>query len=723
MVKKLLFSVYVLIIVVMAVATVIGNYTSLDYSIEHIFTSWWFCLLWAVGIIAGIIYFYKSRVRRLSLVMLHLSFVVILAGALITHLTSFSGQIHLRKGVFTEKYVDAKNVSHNLPFSIRLDKFNISYNKGMAAAMDYSTDFTILQDGLSTRHTVSMNKIYNEHGIRLFQSSYDTDMHGSYIGINSDPYGILVTYLGYILLFVSLLWMLVDPKGTFRRLMKSKAFQKVQILLLFFVLPSAAGAQATLSKKAASEFGKVLIVYNGRICPTETYAIDFTKKLYGKASYKDFNANQVLAGFLFFGKEWMTEPIIKIKSGELRKRLGVEKYISAMQLFGPQGYILGPFLADAQTKQDAMSRSVLETDDKMMMLMSLSRGDVLKMFPFPVKGYVNWYSPSDRLPAQMPADQQNYVRNILPITAQLANSGQDGEVAEVFAKMQKYQQKYGRGSMPSHAQIEAENIYNHVPFSTILFILNVFIGLVSIYFLVRNVHYRWFTVYMLFSWLVLTFTISLRWIINGSIPMSNGYETMLFMAWLIMLVSLLCSRRIPVMTTFGLLMSGLMLLVSHLGQMDPAITPHMPVLNSPLLSLHVSVIMTSFTLLSLTFITGIAYFITRRSSKDGIKRLNGQLTALSQLFLYPAVATLAIGIFIGAIWANVSWGTYWGWDPKETWSLITLMIYAIALHRQSVPFMRKPSNYHLFMIMAWLSILVTYFGVNYFMPGSMHSYA
>ena len=189
-----------------------------------------------------------------------------------------------------------------------------------------------------------------------------------------------------------------------------------------------------------------------------------------------------------------------------------------------------------------------------------------------------------------------------------------------------------------------------------------------------------------------------------------------------MIVSIATTRKLQIMTTFGLLASGFMLLVSHLGEMDPTITPRMPVLNSPLLSIHVSIIMVSYALLSLTFVCAVAYFCTQRSTKTNIVQINSQLTTLSQIFLYPAITTLGLGIFIGAIWANISWGNYWGWDPKETWALITFMIYAIPLHFQSLPKFRKPNIYHLFMLIAFLSILMTYFGVNYIL-GGMHSYA
>ena len=216
------------------------------------------------------------------------------------------------------------------------------------------------------------------------------------------------------------------------------------------------------------------------------------------------------------------------------------------------------------------------------------------------------------------------------------------------------------------------------------------------------------------SFLALTFGLALRWIISGNIPMSNGYESMLTVAWLVMLISILMQLRIRIVMVFGFLISGFFLLVSHINQMDPAIGQMMPVLNSPLLSIHVSIIMMSYALLSLTFICGIMGICLRSHGEE--------LQALSRIFLYPALTTMGFGIFIGAIWANVSWGNYWSWDSKETWALITFMIYAVVVHTQSLPVFRKPLVYHIYITLAFLSIAMTYFGVNYFLTG-MHSYA
>lgn len=287
----------------MATGTIIGKYTSLDYVSDNIFGSWWFCLLWAMGTAAGIVYFIQRKVRRPIIILLHLSFVIILLGALLTHLTSHKGMVHLRQGKVVNTYTTKEGNEAELPFSILLNKFNVTYHAGNMAAMDYASIITIIENGKKEQYQVSMNNIYSGYGTRLYQSSYDEDLKGSYLSVNSDPYGIPVTYLGYALLFFGLIAMLIEPKGNFRRLLRKKAVVIVMLMTGY----SVANAQPSLPRQTADEFGKILIVYNGRICPMETYAIDFTKKLYGKKTYKDFTPTQVLTGFMFWGKEWMRE--------------------------------------------------------------------------------------------------------------------------------------------------------------------------------------------------------------------------------------------------------------------------------------------------------------------------------------------------------------------------------------------------------------------------------
>jgi ABC-type transport system involved in cytochrome c biogenesis permease subunit len=343
-----------------------------------------------------------------------------------------------------------------------------------------------------------------------------------------------------------------------------------------------------------------------------------------------------------------------------------------------------------------------------MLIMQVSREEKLKLFPYEGK----WYAPTDSLPEKMEEDRKEYFRNALSVLGSYIAENQVNNADDMMQKMMLYQQKYGADDLPSPTRLKAEHIYNSIPFATILFMVCLTFAMLSL------LGWKWIKrlsfIVLGLSFLALTFCLSLRWIVSGYIPMSNGYETMLIMAWMIMLASLLVYRKFHVILTFGLLLSGFLLLVSHLGQMDPKITPIMPVLSSPLLSIHVSCVMMAYGLFSITCLCGIYALIVRKKAEE--------LHLLSQLFLYPAEFLLTAGIFIGAIWANVSWGRYWGWDPKEVWALITMLIYALPMHSSSIKWMRNPVHYHLFMAIAFLAVLITYFGVNFFL-GGMHSYA
>ncbi len=708
MLKKIAFTLYAIVIFVMAMATIMEKTKGTPYVLNNVYGSWWFTSLWALLAVSGIIYIVRRKMKKAGLLLLHLSFVVILTGALLTHLTAWQGIVHLRKGEPVKScFVDGKEGKnlHELPFTITLDKFNILYHHGTEAAADYESHFTIVTSKGKEQGFVSMNNIYSAEGIRLYQSGYDEDMKGASLSLNSDPWGIPVTYTGYALLFLSMVLVLIDPQGRFRQLIR-KASAATAILML---MPTQSHAISTFSEHQAEEFGKLCINYNDRICPVQTFALDFTRKLYGKSSYKDYTAEQVLCGFIFQREEWNKEPILRIKSGEVRHTLNLPEYTSVASLFDEQGYRLGNFIQQYYMgNNDKLHEEIMKVDDKVMLIMQLSRGNLLKLFPFEGQ----WYSPNDSVPEHVEMERKTYFQSALPLLGTLVQNRQTADADEMLQKMAKYQQTYGANDIPSATRLKAERLYNSIPFAKILFMVCLTFALLSLF------SWQWMKrlslTVLILSFLALTFNLALRWIISGYIPMSNGYETMIMMAWMIMLASLLVYRRFHIILTFGLLLSGFLLLVSHLGQMDPKITHLMPVLSSPLLSIHVSCVMMAYGLFSITFACGIYALIIKRKAEE--------MHLLSQLFLYPAEFLLTAGIFIGAIWANISWGRYWGWDPKEVWALITMLIYAFAMHSTSFAWLRKPVHYHWFMVLAFLAVLITYFGVNFFL-GGLHSYA
>ena len=752
MAKKSLIFFYVVLIVCMAAATIVEKYNGTDFVHENIYGTWWFSFLWASGVAVAIFYFLKMNVRRPSVVALHLSFVVILAGAFLTKATARKGFIHLREGETTEKYVVFKKdmqAEIPLPFSIRLEKFETSFHDGTSAAADYISHVEISDSKKSLRTDISMNNIFSRKGIRLYQSGYDNDGKGTTIIVSNDRWGIPVTYAGYALLFFSLFWMLVDPKGAYRNILRRlKSLPATAIVVALMLMPSYAHAVKVLPKTTADRVSRLYVVYNNRVCPMQTLALDFTKKIYGHRHYKDYTPEQVLTGFMFYPEEWAAEPIIKVKNADMRRAFGLNKYTSLNSFFNSEtgNYILGPAVDEYQQgNNDKMHKAAADIDDKLMlMLVQVGRAHIMKIDPAPLVDSVSssimtqWLSPIDRIPAAVEPQRKEYIENSFQLLIDDAQAGNYERMDKALDKILLYQTTYGGKSIPSALRTKAERIYNAVPFATILFMFNLTMGFVTLFYFIYRLYRKDETTeaertkkagvplrvawtLLLLSFIALTVCLVLRWIISGTVPMANGYETMLLMAWLIMLVSLPIYRKFNIILTFSFLLSGFFLLVSHISQMDPKISHVMPVLSSPLLTIHVSIIMMAYALLALTFICGlmaIVVNIIKANSRQTIESYR----LLSELFLYPALTCLGLGIFIGAIWANISWGTYWSWDPKETWALITFMVYAVTVHNRSLPWLRNPMTYHVYMTLAFMTILMTYFGVNYFL-GGMHGYA
>ena len=754
MVKKIIFILYILVLVCMAAATIVEKSQGTDYAHAHYYGAWWFILIWAVLAALGAFYIIKRKVKCASTLALHLSFIIILAGALLTHISAKRGMIHLRIGQPTDTYMaqdeEQGMKEEKLPFSLCLQKFEAKMHDGTNAVADYSSKFTVIDGDDKSEGEVSMNNIYSHRSYRLYQSSYDEDGKGSVLAINADPYGIPVTYTGYALLFISLVWMLFDPKGGYRKLLKSPLLKKGALMAALILsmgniqtlhAESATGnlQNAVLPKETAEKFGELHILYNDRICPVQTFALDFCKKIYGARSYQGLTAEQVLSGWVFYGNTWANEPFIKIKSGEMKTAMNLPDYASLNTFFNREmgGYTIGPYVQEYYNgQQDKFHQQAADIDGKIQIIMELREGISLKVLPYTFSknvkatkdhsfikaGTTTWFSPVDKLPLAVEHQHALYIKNVFSLLYGDVQKGNMDRVNIFFDKMLKYQEVSSGSSLPSKIQYQAERINNAFPFATILFMANLTLGFIALFYTIyrmtkkREIKVLNIALPILLgvSFLTLTFGLALRWIISGNIPMSNGYESMLTVAWFVMLISILMQLRIRIVMVFGFLISGFFLLVSHINQMDPAIGQMMPVLNSPLLSIHVSIIMMSYALLSLTFICGIMGICLRSHGEE--------LQALSRIFLYPALTTMGFGIFIGAIWANVSWGNYWSWDSKETWALITFMIYAVVVHTQSLPIFRKPLVYHIYITLAFLSIAMTYFGVNYFLTG-MHSYA
>ena len=723
----MLFALYILIVVCIGFATIIEKYHGTTFVSEQIYGAWWFTALWAVLTVTACAYMLKQQLyKRMAVFLLHLSFVVILAGALTTHLFAKRGTVRLRTGFAENIYIDKDHRVEQFPFTLTLKEFRIVNYPGTDAPLDY-------QSVIQSDHgevIVSMNNIGRLDGYRLFQQSYDTDGGGVTLGVSYDPWGIGITYIGYLLLLVGIIATLLSRKTQMRSLYQ-KAVKTKTLLLLFYLfsfVPSAAQANETLpvvDKDIAHRLGTVSVLYNNRICPLNTVATDFVTKLSGNASWNGYSADEIFVSWMIYYSPWEQQKIIRVKSRDVQQLLGINGQWASYSDFIDEYHEYK--LKDAALGHlPAEKKALMDADEKFHIIEMFYKGQFVRIFPYRIDKTINWYMPgAQSMPREIPVKEQFFIKQAMDFLTESIVTGQKERAFEIIAKIKLFQWDMIGDLLPTDRTMKAELFYNTLRSQKWPVFLALTISILLCVFMLLSVCGRWLQTASLTFIILLegyvTLQLALRWWLSGHIPVSNGPETMLFMAWVVLLLTLFLRKSMGIITAFGPLISSFCLLVATLGGSSSQITPLMPVLQSPLLSVHVMTVMCAYALFALQLLLGIYALLLNRKHHDQLDKLD-RATALSQLLLYPAVFLLTIGIFLGAVWANVSWGNYWSWDPKETWALITLMIYAVPFHSTSIPMFKKPVVYHVYMIGAFLSVVITYFGVNYLL-GGMHSYA
>lgn len=744
--KRTAFSLLGILLLILTIATILEKIYGTDFVNEYIYSSVPFVILWGVTAITSLLYIIKSKLHRQPVIfLLHLSLLFILAGAFTTWIYGEQGTMRVRQGEQQTSFTDSKGISHQLPFSITLNQFEIIYYKGTLAPMDFISHISVADKDChrQIQGKVSMNHIFSYQHYRFYQSGYSEDNEGSVFSVSHDPYGIGITYAGYTLLLLSTVFFFFSPQSRFRQLLKSPLLHRsLTVILLLFAfslnsnfLKANSPSPKVLPREVAEHFGDLYILYNNRICPLQTFARDFTVKLYGSSSYKGLTPEEVLTGWLFYYDSWKNEPIIRIKSNEARKLLEIEgnyarlkDYISTIN-----EYKLEKMINHIRSgEQVTDKRGIEEADEKFNIINLVCTGAMMKIFPCRnIAGKtLEWYSQSDQLPQDMDNDKWVFIRKSMSYVNEMIVMKKYNDACLLLEKIKKYQQKECDGLLPADNKFKAEKIYNQFDYSKSVAMACICIGLICFIYYChcmasqKRTSRKAIIILNILLWIVFTYlsaAICLRGYVSNHLPLSNGFETMQFMAWCTLLLTFLLQRKFAMLLPFGFLLCGLTLMVSMLGESNPQITQLMPVLQSPLLSIHVVVIMIAYSLLAFIMLNGVTAVILHQSQKECKEQIE-RLQIISQIILYPAIFLLAIGIFIGAVWANVSWGRYWGWDPKEVWALITMLVYALALHPRSLPWFHRTMFFHVFCITAFITVLITYFGVN-FLLGGMHSYA
>ena len=723
--------------VCLAAATFVEKTEGSEFAARHIDRTGWFAAWWAL-IAASALPVAVVRIGpgKRAAVALHLSLGLILFGALLTFATSQKGYVHLRERTETACFrPETGGEVRPLPFSLRLERFEIECYPGTQAPADYRSLLTVVDSRGPRQAVVSMNRILSCDGYRLYQTSFDEDMRGSILSVNRDPYGTPVTYAGYLLLGVSMIGTLCSKRSGFRRLLRHPLLKRAGFLLLFASVccGASAGAPATLDRETADALGRLRMLYGGRVAPVQSFARDLTVKICGKPAYGKYTAEQVLAGWIFFPEQWQHEPMIRIKQDTVRKLLGSGATAALTDFFGPgRSYRLAEAIRHGADRSDPAHRAFAEADEKIQLIAMIQSGRVLRLFPEQGENGTQWYAPTDPVRA-LPKGDSVFIKGIFPLMYEAVRNGDSDGLRGLIDKTAAFQRERGAAGFLPEGRLKAELLYNRLDAVPWLYRIDLCCGLLAFAYFVwslasgrRNRRIERLSLVPLAGTAVLlTVSMALRGYAAGHLPLSNGYETMIFVSWCLSLLALGIGRRFPIAAASGLLMSGFALLVASLGMANPQITPLVPVLRSPWLSLHVSLIMASYALLGLLMLNGTAALALAAAARAGTaertSRTLARLRLFGRLLLYPAVFLLTAGIFTGAVWANASWGRYWGWDPKEVWALITLIVYALPLHEQSLARFRRPLFFHAYTLWAFAAVLMTYFGVNYLL-GGMHSY-
>ena len=643
-----------------------------------------------------------------------------------------------------------------LPFSLTLEDFILEHYPGSTSPSGYKSNVILndVRNGTEMPYSIYMNNILKYGGYRFYQSSYDKDELGTILSVNHDRAGMSVTYFGYGLLFIFIVLSLFNKNSLFSKanpsFWRNNSSRLIMILMVIMLLPAVINAtpvESRYDKKKADEFGRVLIQdQKGRTKPLYTVSNDILRKVSRKHAYGELSPMQVFLGFNTDFANWVDEPVIKVSNRELRNQLGLtSEYAALNQLIdfdNNQAYKLSGMVDEVFVKPESerskRDKEVIKLDERVNIIIMMANGQFLKMFPLR-DGTENWGLPSQALANAINAEDSLWLSTILSnYTSSLfhdTNTGDYSETDRYLNSIIEYQRQYANYDLPSESRIDAELFYYKSSIFERLFPFYASVGIVMLifilFFIIRGLSDRKklvkiLVIHLFAGFLFHTFGLALRWYISGHSPMSNGYESLLFISWVTMLAGFIFSRKSYLTLAATAVLASLTLMVAHLSFMDPEITALVPVLQSYWLTLHVSIITASYGFLGLSAILAIIvlilYSLSSGKNRGHILKTIDDLTVINYRSQLLGLYFLTIGTFLGAVWANESWGRYWGWDPKETWSLITIMVYAFVVHSRMIKSLNSIFTFNLMSLYAFSSVLMTYFGVNYYLSG-LHSYA
>lgn len=671
-------------------------------------------------------------------------------------------------------YMSYGSENIELPFSITLNKFIADKYPGTEKGYSsFKSKVTVIDENKEHFDAeIFMNNVLDHQGYRFFQSGFDPDEGGTILSVNHDWWGTWITYIGYFFLYIGLMAILFSKHSRFGKLevmldrIKRKKKSMMTLLILFFTLSGIAQendasrhASAPLkqidsliianavSKEHAEKFGHLIVQDNGRMKPINTFASELLRKVSRSDHYKGLNADQVFISMTEFPRLWVEVPIIALKRGNdsIRHVAGVpegQKDIALLDLFDQKGnYKLEPYLAAATrtTTPNQFQKDFIKAHENFSLLNAALSGSILKIFPIPGDEGNKWVSYPELGEANLTGMDSLYAKNILPMyfdsLKKARETGDYKQANDLLESITNFQKKYGAEIMPSENKLMAETIYNKADIFNRLYQYFALFGVLMFIFIIaqlfkdRKILRMLITGSKVIMWTLfalMTLGLALRWYVSGHAPWSDAYESVIYVAWATVFFGLSFGRKSDLTVASTAFAGAIILWVAHQNWLDPSIANLQPVLDSYWLMIHVAVIVMSygpFTLGMILAMISLLLMIFTTKKNYSLMEINiSELTVITEMALTAGLVLLSIGNFLGGQWANESWGRYWGWDPKETWALISIMVYAFVIHARLVPGLRGRWTFNVLAMFSYASIMMTYFGVNFYLSG-LHSYA
>ncbi|WP_457807108.1 cytochrome c biogenesis protein CcsA [Aliarcobacter cryaerophilus] len=689
-------------------------------------------------------------------------------------LPGLSGQLGVPRDLIFDKYTVTLEYGSkfiDLPFAIRLNEFQLERYPGSMAPSSYASEVTVIKDDKTYDYRIFMNRTLNEGNFLFFQSSYFPDETGTVLSVNNDP-GKWPTYFGYFLLTLGLFLNFFDKKSRFRKLTKFVANKNLAMFILTLALLSTQNLKANESnnttspqevdditmrvdylnkfkdesKVTADKFGHLVVQSSGgRMKPLATLNREIVQKLSGKSSFMGMDANQIVLGMITRPDIWKDVKIIKINTPKLKKFLGVpesEKYISFSEAFGEKNdYLLAKesekALLTKPIERGTYEKDIIKVDEKLNIIYSVFNGALLNIFPKvydeqSVDDNFKWYSPIE---AMQEFSGQNQAA-IGSVVRGLFNSTMDfdwNSANNYIDMIALYQDKVGTDIKPTASKINAEIVFNKLDIFfnlTLAYVLLGFIMVVLAFVVIFKPEFKPAkTTKIIFAILTIlfaiqTFGMGYRWYLSGHAPWSDIYETLIYISWSAIFAGVIFFRNSLLALGAATIIAGIFMFTAHLTDVDPQITSLVPVLKSYWLTIHVSILTASYGFFGLSAILGLLTLIMFifRKNRPHLDDIIKHISAINEISLIIGLACITIGNFLGGVWANESWGRYWGWDPKETWAYVSIVIYALVIHLRFVKSLNTPYVLATASLLAFSSIMMTYLGVNFYLSG-MHSYA